>query len=184
MNKKICRFDNLVMELQTIIINKRPLIIGIDGFPTAGKTTLGNDLARELSGVLISIDDHLHKQQNGYLEFINYKTLSDTITLGKKNNHVLICEGICINAVLKKINSQQNLSIYVWGSCDWKEEFDLISNYNFSGFDDHLKNEQVEFQRVYRRPLTPNTFNLRKEIADYHKEYDPIKNADIIYTIH
>ncbi|MBV8801553.1 MAG: hypothetical protein JO131_01060 [Gammaproteobacteria bacterium] len=56
-------FNDLLTILE--ITNKRPLLIGIDGRPCSGKSTLADQLEKALPAEGLFLDDFLFRKLNG-----------------------------------------------------------------------------------------------------------------------
>ena len=78
-------------------------IIGIDGFPEAGKTTLAGCLKEVLLDAdVVSTDDHLETQRGnrGYVELLNLAGIKDSVEKSIWAGRRVILEGICLREVI------------------------------------------------------------------------------------
>ncbi|MCI5137221.1 MAG: hypothetical protein D3922_02125 [Candidatus Electrothrix sp. AR1] len=98
--------DTLFAELR----QRNAFLLGIDGELGAGKTTLAKMLSNSLDADCIHLDEFLNDSIGSYLQRINYSTLESILKVKKCR---LIIEGICLVAVLEKLNLNVDYNIFV-----------------------------------------------------------------------
>src|SRR3989338_8125845 len=96
--------EKLLSELK----KRQPHIVGVDGEDGAGKSTkIVPFLTEQLDGTVLSLDNYLEKNRDGYIEYLRYDLLrQDLLALIIKSNPVII-EGIMLLDVLEKIGVKQ-----------------------------------------------------------------------------
>ena len=78
-------------------------IVGIDGFPLAGKTTLANHLSSMLLNAdVVSTDEHVEIQggNRGYVDRLNLAGIKDSVEKSIQAGRRVILEGICLREVI------------------------------------------------------------------------------------
>ena len=114
-------------------------IIGIDGFTSAGKTTLADRLSVLLDADVVSTDDHVERQEGnrGYVDQLNLASIKDSVEKSIRAERRVILEGICLREVIaySAIPTDSIVHVYVkqisknsddnsWGDGDWLELFE------------------------------------------------------------
>ena len=112
-------------------------IIGIDGFTTAGKTTLAQRLAKLLDADVVSTDDHVEIRGGnwGYVERLDLAGIKDSVDRSIKTGRRVILEGICLRCVIASsaIQTDSIVHVYVkqisknsdiWDDGEWLERFE------------------------------------------------------------
>ena len=162
--KSFSKVLELLGELKTHANNGKPTIIGIDGSIGSGKTILSYCLGCELKFPVIAVDNFLKRHQGGYRDQINYDNLADFIDSKITSGKSLIIEGICLLQILKRIDRQEDVLVYVKRmSCNngtWCEEQELNGN-----------------GQIVEDNLQP----LMNEVIKYHNEWNPLTKADIVF---
>ena len=108
--------DLQVLNVVTIVYEVRALaerirksyaavrIVGIDGFPSAGKTTLANHLSSMLLNAdVVSTDDCVEIQganRGGYVDRLNLTGIKDLVEKSIRAGRRVILEGICLREVI------------------------------------------------------------------------------------
>jgi len=148
--------------------------IGIDGIDGSGKTHLARDLAKDLGTPLVCLDDFLEKDRNSYVEFIDYKRLSDYLTSAE---HCVI-EGVCLLQVLGHVDARVDLHIYIkrYGRGIWIDEYELNIQEPIDVF---LERERQAASMFSTEPIT--SLGLAEEVIRYHVEFRPHRSAHITY---
>ena len=78
-------------------------IVGIDGFSSAGKTTLANHLSSMLLNAdVVGTDDHVEIQggNRGYVDRLNLAGIKDSVEKSIQAGRRVILEGICLREVI------------------------------------------------------------------------------------
>ena len=176
------RIDNLEILCQRLKTNLFG-IIGIDGFKGVGKTTLAKALEKRLKVPRINIDRFVSRNPGKkYLDFIDYNELAQEINKHKKNSNNIIVEGVMLLAILERINSRLNVHIYVepgkFTADNIKRDYEKMTNLSIKKLEAYYDQEKKEFNYL------PNlNFNLELELASYHKKFNPIQKADIVFKV-
>jgi len=132
--------------------------IVIDGDPGAGKTTLSEIMARQISAKVISLDKYIPGNGSAHIEQIDCARLSLDI-LSAADDRVAIIEGVCILQIMSKIEVGQDYHIFLKfmnGCLDWE-------------LGEWLK-------RLSPLPKS----KLRREVVQYYKAYRPYETCDTI----
>ena len=137
--------------------------VGIDGCSGAGKTTLAQQLAELLDGKRLDFDDYVNKG-NGFIKGLRLGELKKFIN--GDSTDFLFLSGICMLAVLKRIEIKADLLIYVERRSSRTRipgdlrildcQVDGVAH--LDGYDD-----------------------LYKEVGRYHAQFKPRCKADIIF---
>ena len=91
-------------------------IIGIDGFPSAGKTTLAGGLSMFLDADVVSTDDHV-EIQGGNREYIDRLNLAGIKDSAEKSIHAgrrVILEGICLREIIARSEIPAGSIVHVY----------------------------------------------------------------------
>ncbi len=163
-------------------------LIGIDGIDGSGKTTLSIKIAEELGYTHIKLDDYVSENCGTFIEHIRYDELRSLV----HNTHeLIILEGVCLLAVLDRLQRKADLLIYVRRISDyglWYDEYFC----DIRGDVDELILKEKESLRKFceaeahmkGKTFDPNTCNfppLKEEIIRYHYNFTPHRRANIIY---
>jgi len=147
-------------------------IVSIDGVDGVGKSTLACKIAEELSLPCIEIDTFVQGQHGGYIDYIDYDRLSESIKQAIITNQVIILEGICVQQVLQEISLNPDISVYVKVINDYGFWMDQIRLFPPNRSADEMINER----KVKRFSL-----GHIEEIIRYHYTFKPYENADYIF---
>ena len=133
-------------------------IIGIDGWTSAGKTSLAKRLAEITSGSKYDLDAALIADQCRYVDAIKLDEVRNAIS---SSNGILFLSGICLREILHRVGCPATAYIYVkrmaiWG---WADEDEV----NGTGL--------PEIRRSGGE-------GVRGEMRAYHKLWEPHLNAD------
>jgi len=77
-------------------------LIGIDGVPGSGKTTVAKGIAEKLGASLISFDDYLNKKKDGFEKYLAHDNIQKDIKRDMRNDKTIVIEGNLLLKVLKK----------------------------------------------------------------------------------
>lgn len=168
---KIINFENILQIVEVLKgqdLRNKKIIIGIDGFAGAGKTTLAKDL-RDSLGInsinVIDIDDgeYYPRGKGGIIEYIDFTKLKKDIT----NSQISVCfVSVCLLQIFEKIKIIPDIHIYIKkmaariGSAPdlWRDENDCT----------------FEADNQWAK-------TLKKEDVQYHQRYKPHEKADYCY---
>lgn len=180
---EVDNIQSLIGELKKLLKNKLKIIIGIDGYDGAGKTSIGNAISNNLNINLIDFDDYIKRKGDSFAKFINYKKLKENI----KIQDCIIISGVCLLKVLKRCKIEPDIIIYVKRfnqSCTvWQDKDECVTR---NGNRTILKNIIEDLEKFHallgeRKKIRKRDFKFRIELISYHKKYLPFKIADIIY---
>ncbi|HDY8002502.1 TPA: hypothetical protein RQK74_004469 [Vibrio vulnificus] len=173
-------------EILEKIGNTNPNIIWIDGKDGSGKSYLARQLSEQLGISVVSVDDHLIRQQGSYVSSVKFEQLYEAIMqVGKP----VIIEGVCLLEIRKKLKVEGGLSIYVkrmspmgyWtdeDECDPKVTPDELIQ---SKIEIHERAVSVGFMGIESDGVPYEFPPLARELIEYHYAYKPHLNADITY---
>ncbi len=94
---------------QCIRLNKEA-IIGVDGEPGAGKTTLARELAQHHGIHCIHLDDFLSSGRGAYVDALRLGKISGALS---KLDRPIIIEGICLLNVLQRLGVSPHLHVFM-----------------------------------------------------------------------
>ena len=104
MNPNIIQNDS---DLANILLRSCPkegfFLISIDGLNQAGKSTLAKNLVKLMDTECIEVYHYLEKHKGGYIDYIRYNDLRESINRIRQKSRVLIIDGICILEILNRI---------------------------------------------------------------------------------
>jgi Fe-S cluster assembly ATPase SufC len=121
----------------------------IDGDNGSGKSTLAKIMARDLGAKVVSLDEYLFKNGEIYWEQIDNEPLKSAILSGGSK---VIIEGVCVLKLLEKNSITHDYHIFI-------KLFNGIFGWEYQQF----LNERAQLPRS----------KLRREIAEYYRQYKP-----------
>lgn len=151
------------------ISNDQFNLIGLDGCPNSGKTDLATILAERFDANKLSIDDYLNKNMGGYQNFIKYDKLKKDLDIEKKDNNLVIVEGVCLMEILKIIEFNVDLLIYVRRISSVGRWVDSDLLFDTKSLEDVIREINIED-------------NLSREVAEYHANFKPLEKAKFIFN--
>jgi uridine kinase len=159
--------------------NKNELfIIGIDGVMGAGKTTLAQNILQQIPGILFGIDEYLDKHKGQYQKHIFYSKLINDIEYRiYEGDKRFIIEGICLLSILKKIGITPNVIIYI------KHLTELGCWDDQEICDPSISMEEAN-NNICKFETKPGQGDKDRELAEYHRKFQPIQKADIVFIYH
>jgi hypothetical protein len=156
---------NNVAELATNVAARfdTPAVIGVDGWPDAGKSTLAEKLAFATGGSWFDLDNALVRDQGVFVSALRIDCISNWLATIDGYGFI---SGVCLRQVLDIAGFDAKAHIYVkrmasWG---WADEDELCGNVLSSVFG------------------SSGGDALRREMRDYHEQWQPHINAD--YEFH
>ena len=153
-------FTQLVEWAGGVAHRGRPVLI--DGWMSAGKSTLARALATAVHGQMLDADEYLIRNQNAFIAAL------DTIALQEAffNAERPILAGVCMRQIHALLGSPQASHVYVkrmasWG---WADEDDAILELS-----------------DYSNECQAHTPSLVLEVRAYHELWHPHEIADFTY---
>lgn len=150
--------------------------IGVDGTNGARKTTLAAGLAMELQLPLISLDDYLHRNQGGFIEYLRYEDLGKRL----EENKDFVVEGVCLLSVLERVGLSLGSLVYVkrYRFGLWADESDLtVPSKSLEAF---LTEERELVAHVSGEAIEDEP-SLFEAIVRYHSQYRPYERANFVF---
>lgn len=147
-------------------------IISLDGVDGVGKSTLAHKIAKEIGLKHFNLDKFLTKKCDMYIKYIDYEQLKKKIILEIQSNKTVVVEGICVKQILKAINLDPDLSIYI----------KILDRYGFWIHQilfppDKSADEVINYRKDKGLPL-----GYKEDIIRYHYTFKPHKCADYIFV--
>ena len=150
---------------------------------------MATDLQAAVGGTVVSLDDFVSKNRGGYVPHLKTDKL---VAVSTKAHRPLIVEGVCVLAVLQRVQLEPDLLVYVkrvdedgyWydeSICDPSELVDdLVARlaWEVAEVDRFARERSGEGSRAESTPkLTP----LREEVIRYHATHRPSHKASIAF---
>ena len=176
-----------ISEIVTLLRIPGLRLIGIDGTDGSGKSTLASSLSKELDCSHVNIDDHIAKNPGQYFSHVHCDGLQRQLD---ETKGPIIIEGVCLLAVLERLQRSLDKLIYVKRVSDygsWYDEDDCEVSENIDNFMNKKKEGLQKFawaEACIEGKDVPDNINfpeLTEEIIRYHYTYRPHEKADIIY---
>ena len=160
---EIDNLEQLSQWVADLITSKTPLYLGIDGLPESGKTKLSDSLGYQFHSNVIHLDAFLNQNTGVFFDSLKFDEISKVLSSTKCD--VIILEGICLLKVIRHLKIGLDKNIYV-------------KRYSHHGYwEDETRVESDE--PIAIQPDLPGAAD--REALIYHREFDPIENADLIY---
>jgi hypothetical protein len=160
--------------------------IGIDGATGAGKSYLAEELSQALDLPVLDVNDYLHKNQGGYVDFIDYPALQAALS----SMPALILCGACLRQVLANLGASLDGHIYIMRMQNglWADEDECVFP---DGVDVAIENLVSAAALISRRLDEPSDYFVVErdddsvqrsiELMYYHAAFVPHETADVIY---
>ena len=159
------------------IVESNARIIGIDGAPFSGKSTLAGTLTVQIRAESFSFDKgYIPTNPKGrYPDYVDAKKLKSDVESALERGAKVVIEGPCLRSILKKVNIHPDLIIYVRNK---NNATDFINQ-------DITEREYLQLESDINNILkhVPDSDGecLEKDNARYHMEFLPVSKADIVY---
>ncbi len=88
-------------------------VISIDGADGSGKTLLSSKLGKTFGASHIEVDTFLERKKGGYIDYIKYGSLSETLMTLSNQNRRIIVDAVCVRSIMERISFVPNLTIYI-----------------------------------------------------------------------
>jgi hypothetical protein len=163
--------DELVTALESVRTSRSVRLVGMDGEDGIGKTTLAKALGPRLRAKTIHLDSLLEKDRGGFTDFIDVVRLAKEIEDVLASSPLVVVEGVCLLAVLRRINLRPDALIYV-------RRIASYGHWYSKNLLDPDPEDGDPVERLRRRDPPP----LITEIVKYHCAFRPVAVADILYN--
>lgn len=181
-SKTFRTINELAQETLALHSSGDPIRIGIDGLDGVGKTPfVATPLAKAINASVVSLDDHLVRNKNVYVDALRCEDVRRAAELRVK--HVII-EGVCLRAAAARCRFEVDFHVYVKriekdGSWD-DEELCL----GLAGAEAVIARD-IEIRKMTAAAFGHNRIDrpLFDELAHYHESYRPVEKADVIYEM-
>jgi hypothetical protein len=170
--------EQLAAVLRTRLSNGRT-VIGIDGAPASGKSTVAVAVAPMLNATLFSIDNFLNRHEGRYFESLRLKELKSQI--GTAQGTVIV-EGICLLQALEAISVQHDQLVYVKRmEGGWSDEEECVITGDPEERIAELLARQQEFDQAAGFTFSTELPPPHAEVIRYHAKYRPQDRATVEY---
>ena len=175
-------------KITTVLRTMQPRFVGIDGVDGSGKSLLASLLSRKLGWPHINLDDYVEENMGQYVGHIHYDEVRNILN---KTEGSIIIEGICLLAVLERLERHLDLLIYVKRVAHYGRWYDEEDCTVSEDIDDFMKRKKEELRKFVEmeahiegnEPPGEVMFpELAEEIIRYHCKYKPHERADIVYS--
>ena len=167
----------VVEALRKRALAKRPLIVSVDGLAGSGKSTLSEQLAVALPPAHLKVDSFVVSNQGSYLSHLRVSELKERVNSEMKADSVILVDGVCCAAILKRLAVQADLRIYVarLDDCgDWVDGELFTTGLTEVG--------AIEAEQSLLAPFGQSLTDLRRELIHYHFAFRPWEHCDIRYA--
>lgn len=160
--------------------------IGVDGVDGSGRSGLADELSQELAIPVLNLDDYLHRNQGGYVDFMDYPALASALT----SMPALILTGACVRQVLSNVGIELEAHIYVMRMRGglWADEDACVFPDGVDAAIENLANDTAMLSSHFDEPsesvapeLDDESQQLAFEVMRYHAEFCPQESADVVY---
>ena len=175
-------------QLYSALAAENTSLIGIDGWPGAGKSTLADRLSERLGVRVVHLDSLLDMNRGAFTPNIRYSELEREL-----KHRPLIVEGVCLLEVLSRAAAEPDVLIYVkkfdaHGVWVDEEDCELIEPLDpalervrsvaglFAKFDAAIEARSLSSDEEPSLPLT-------EECLTYHAKYRPTVRATCFYRV-
>jgi hypothetical protein len=160
--------------------------IGIDGVDPAGRAHTARALSRLLGVPILDVDDYLHQNQGGYLEFIDYPALKAALAALP----ALVLTGACLREVLASLEATLDGHLYVKRFRDglWVDEEGCVFPDGVdAAIETFAANRALNARYFDEMPDQPDpeseevSPHLLEEIMRYHDTWQPHETAELVF---
>jgi len=163
--------------------------IGVDGVDEAGSARLADELSLAFACPVLDVDDYLHKNQGGYIDFIDYPALKSAVS---SMPSFILC-GVCLREVLENLGATLDGHIYIkrmsqgmWmdeDKCVFPDGIEVAMDVLAADMDAISRDMDEPSEHVVRERDADHPF-LTHEVMHYHDRYAPQECADLIFERH
>ncbi|MET0281788.1 MAG: hypothetical protein ABW278_11810 [Steroidobacteraceae bacterium] len=160
--------------------------IGIDGVEGAGKSYLAEKLCEVLEYPQLNLDDYLHQNQGGYVDFIDYPALSAAM----KSLPAFVLSGLCLREVLANVDTELDGHVYIKRMSNgvWVDEDQCVFPDGVDAAIDSLARQRAMISDYFDEPrdlsgpvIDGEQPEFVQEVMRYHEAYAPQDDADLIF---
>lgn len=176
---------DLARDLATRLAESSIRIVTVDGWSGSGKTTLAVSLANRLGLRCLELDDYLHKHLGGFLEHIDYASLSTALTDALKLSKPILLEGICVLEVLRRLRLNADAKVYVRrivASGIWYDGLKLDPSRTADDIIEEDRQAALKWAEMEGAKLGEGGEPLAWEIIRYHYAHSPDETADLYFN--
>jgi hypothetical protein len=160
--------------------------IGIDGVTGAGKSFLADELSQALEVPVLDVDDYVHRNQGGYVDFVDYPALKSALA----SIPALILNGVCLREVLENLGTGLDGHVYVMRMREgmWADEENCVFPDGVDAAIENLVSGTAMMARHFDEPShhagfeqDDESLQLQFEVMRYHAAFVPQESADLVY---
>jgi hypothetical protein len=161
--------------------------IGIDGVTGAGKSYLADELSQALGLPVLDVDDYVHRNQGGYVDFVDYPALASALS----SMSSFILGGVCLREILANLGTDLDGHVYVMRMREglWADEDDCVFPDGVEAAIDNLAADTAMMSRHLDEPSHHSGFaqdddeaqQLKFEVMRYHAAFVPQDEADLVF---
>ncbi len=182
------QFDSLLEQIIQQDIDHRPVLIAIEGFGGAGKSTLAKELKNRLGDAfVVSIDDLIIKDLISDGEKLNFdrKRLERQVLLPLKQKRAAAYQKLIWDKnILSDFIQVPDITYLIVEGVSTSHP-DIISYFDYNIYVDFPSDLAMERGRIRDRKLGNNNDELwkvwTKTYADYKQKYHPELKANFVY---
>jgi hypothetical protein len=160
--------------------------IGIEGVEGAGKSHLAEKLCEALECPQLALEDYLHQNQGGYVDFIDYPALAAAIASLPR----FVLTGLCLREVLDNIDAELDGYVYIkrMDNGIWVDEDQCVFPDGIDTAIDLLARSRAMVSDYFDEPrdlsgpvIDGEQPEFLQEVMRYHEAYVPQDEADLVF---
>jgi hypothetical protein len=167
-------------------------LISVDGLDGSGKSEIGRAIAHLTDRSLIQIDDFLEKHQGQFVQALRMQDLQRALAADEPT----VIEGCLVGSILQRMAREADFQIYVARTGQmmtdpqhqWCDEHELL--FGTATAADLIEEEERNLRAFCKSGLFGMVSSddaglpaLRKELINYHREFQPHRRADLIVRV-
>jgi hypothetical protein len=174
---KVVDLAGMEMLLRQWAGDNHTLLVSVDGLPASGKSTFCAHIASSLSADHIPVDSFVDRGMGEYVPHLRPDDLRNRLRSAEEAGGIVLVDGICIEAVLQRIDIAPARRLYVM---QLDSRSDWIDGELFSSdlTEDGAVVQEQELAPSFGGSLSPR----REEIIRYHFRFTPQDMADAVYA--
>lgn len=160
--------------------------IGIDGVDAVGIAEVAGELSEALECPILDVDDYLHQNHGGYVDFIDYPALKAAVS----SMPAFVLCGVCLAEVLENLGTALDGNIYIKRMHEgiWADEEDCVFPDGIDAAIDTLSGNLALISRHLDEPAEhpgrvsdDSSSDFVLEIMHYHDRWQPQESADVVF---